>query len=122
MLNDPIICWLILKIPHNSLPFSLSNNDFFLQVPRIMINLFIIIACLFLPAQCARILAVSSFPGKSHFQMTSTIIKELTYRGHEVTFTLFSFIRRHLNNFLEGDLRDKLSYRRKSIKLYRNFN
>ncbi|XP_037926211.1 UDP-glycosyltransferase UGT4-like [Hermetia illucens] len=71
------------------------------MVPRIMINLFIIIACLFLPAQCARILAVSSFPGKSHFQMTSTIIKELTYRGHEVTFVTNFHIEENLSNYTE---------------------
>ncbi|ALC42052.1 CG4302, partial [Drosophila busckii] len=45
----------------------------------------------------ARILASFIFPGKSHFMMTSALIRELVQRGHEVTFiTPFSLANENL--------------------------
>lgn len=41
--------------------------------------------------ESSKILAVYAFPGKSHFMMHTTLIKELVQRGHQVTMvTAFS--------------------------------
>ncbi|XP_013109266.2 UDP-glycosyltransferase UGT5 [Stomoxys calcitrans] len=71
----------------------LANRFTLLTVSSILLLL-----CCYNPPQCdgARILAVYAFPGKSHYNMHSVLIKDLIQRGHQVTMVA-AFTLKHLN-------------------------
>lgn len=72
----------------------------------------------------SKILAIYSFPGKSHFMMHSTIIKELIRRGHQVTMvTAFSLEHLKLGeNYTEILIEPVIDYWNDLIPLFKADN
>uniref|UniRef100_A0A1I8P863 UDP-glucuronosyltransferase n=1 Tax=Stomoxys calcitrans TaxID=35570 RepID=A0A1I8P863_STOCA len=58
--------------------------------------LWMLLCCHSTSTEGHRILAVFSFPGKSHYMMHSALIRELVQRGHQVTMVA-AFSLKHLN-------------------------
>lgn len=71
------------------------------------------------PSESARILAIFSFPGKSHFMMTKSLVTELSHRGHEVTFiTGNKFDSSKLKNFTQIAIEPEYDFWKDGKKLH----
>lgn len=89
---------------------------------KITVTSLIVIACLLVAVDGARILAIFPFQAKSHYNVFEPLLKSLSQRGHEIVAVTHFPQKTRLTNFTDVDVSSTLPSMISTMSLNRNFS